>query len=81
MSEITGPQTGNSYSKLRPGTIGRDLEGFHSRLDKGAPGVAEVRKGGTLIVLVIRTIFGSLNCLCKYCKGCDSQCKTALVWT
>merc|ERR1712088_404673 len=30
MSEISGPQTGNSYDKLKPGTIGKDLEGFHS---------------------------------------------------
>ena len=58
MSEISGPQTGNSYDKvfpfeilvkmcfvsqLKPGTIGKDLEGFHSRLDKSAPGAAEVR--------------------------------------
>ena len=59
MSEISGPQTGNSYDKVRghyesesdyyvcflqlkPGTIGKDLEGFHSRLDKSAPGAAEV---------------------------------------
>ena len=57
MSEISGPQTGNSYDKvfpfeilvkmcfvsqLKPGTIGKDLEGFHSRLDKSAPGAAEV---------------------------------------
>ena len=28
--------------QLKPGTIGKDLEGFHSRLDKSAPGAAEV---------------------------------------
>merc|ERR1712013_824359 len=45
MSEISGPQTGNSYDKLKPGTIGKDLPGFHTKLDKEAPGVAEICPG------------------------------------
>ena len=27
---------------FRPGSIGRDLPGFHTRLDRAAPGVSEV---------------------------------------
>ena len=101
MSEISGPQTGNSYDKvpfivisnhhsasparlrgqyslfttklwtyvllcnvvvqLKPGTIGKDLEGFHSRLDKSAPGAAEV-----LFIHWIHTLHTSTPTLHQY---------------
>lgn len=57
MSEISGPQTGNSYDKLKPGTIGKDLEGFHSRLDKSAPGAAEVCPGAGELCMRGRNVF------------------------
>ena len=39
MSEISGPQTGNDDDYFKPGTIGKDLPGFHTKLDRDSPGV------------------------------------------
>ena len=31
---FSGPQTGNDNTNYRPGTIGKDLAGFHTKLDR-----------------------------------------------
>ena len=41
------------FLQLKPGTIGKDLEGFHSRLDKSAPGAAEVLAPSCLSVMMM----------------------------
>jgi len=57
MSEISGPQTGNDYESFRPGSIGRDLPGFHTRLDRAAPGVSEVCPGAGELCMRGRNVF------------------------
>lgn len=57
MSEISGPQTGNDYRSYRPGSIGRDLPGFHTRLDQEAPGVSEVCPGAGELCMRGRNVF------------------------
>lgn len=57
MSEISGPQTGNDYEYFRPGTIGKDLPGFHTRLEKDAPGVAEICPGAGELCMRGRNVF------------------------
>jgi len=57
MSEISGPQTGNDYEYFRPGTIGKDLPGFHTKLDKEAPGVAEICPGAGELCMRGRNVF------------------------
>jgi len=57
MSEISGPQTGNDYQNYRPGTIGRDLPGFHSKLDKDAPGVSDITPGAGELCMRGRNVF------------------------
>jgi len=57
MSEISGPQTGNDYEYFRPGTIGRDMPGFHTKLDKEAPGVAEISPGAGELCMRGRNVF------------------------
>jgi len=57
MSEISGPQTGNDYEYFRPGTIGKDLPGFHTKLDKEAAGVAEICPGAGELCMRGRNVF------------------------
>jgi len=57
MSEISGPQTGNDYQNYRPGTIGRDLLGFHTRLDTQAPGVSDISPGAGELCMRGRNVF------------------------
>jgi len=57
MSEISGPQTGNAYEYFRPGTIGKDLPGFHTKLEKDAPGVAEICPGAGELCMRGRNVF------------------------
>ena len=42
---------------LRPGTIGKDLPGFHTKLDKEAPGVAEICPGAGELCMRGRNVF------------------------
>ena len=44
-------------SNLRPGTIGKDLPGFHTKLDKEAPGVAEICPGAGELCMRGRNVF------------------------
>jgi len=57
MSEISGPQTGNDYQNYRPGTIGRDLPGFHTKLDKEAAGVSDISAGAGELCMRGRNVF------------------------
>lgn len=57
MSEISGPQTGNDYKSYRPGSIGRDLPGFHTRLDQEAPLVSDVCPGAGELCMRGRNVF------------------------
>jgi long-chain-fatty-acid--CoA ligase ACSBG len=57
MSEISGPQTGNDYDNFRPGTIGRDLAGFHTMLDKTSPGVSDICPGAGELCMRGRNVF------------------------
>merc|ERR1719414_1055044 len=57
MSEISGPQTGNDYKNYRPGSIGRDLPGFHTRLDQDAPSVSDVCPGAGELCMRGRNVF------------------------
>jgi len=57
MSEISGPQTGNDYKSYKPGSIGRDLPGFHTRLDQEAPGVSEICPGAGELCMRGRNVF------------------------
>ena len=44
-------------SLSRPGSIGRDLPGFHTRLDQEAPGVSEVCPGAGELCMRGRNVF------------------------
>ena len=44
-------------SNFRPGTIGKDLPGFHTKLDKEAPGVAEICPGAGELCMRGRNVF------------------------
>jgi len=57
MSEISGPQTGNDYDCYKPGTIGRDLKGFHTKLDRMPPGVSEISPGAGELCMRGRNVF------------------------
>jgi len=57
MSEISGPQTGNHYEAFRPGTIGKDMAGFHTKLDRSAPGVSEICPGAGELCMRGRNVF------------------------
>ena len=41
----------------RPGSIGRDLPGFHTRLDQEAPGVSEICPGAGELCMRGRNVF------------------------
>jgi len=57
MSEISGPQTGNDCSNYKPGTIGKDLMGFHTKLDRSSGGVAEICPEGGELCMRGRNVF------------------------
>jgi len=57
MSEICGPQTGNDYDNYLPGSIGKDMIGFHSMLDRSAPGVSEICPGAGELCMRGRNVF------------------------
>ena len=51
----------------RPGSIGRDLPGFHTRLDRTAPGVSEVEN-------VFSSPTLTLLCCAQVCPGAGELC-------
>ncbi|XP_023331008.1 long-chain-fatty-acid--CoA ligase ACSBG2 [Eurytemora carolleeae] len=57
MSEISGPQTGNDNTNYRPGTIGKDLAGFHTKLDRNSAGVSEICPEGGELCMRGRNVF------------------------
>lgn len=58
MSEISGPQTGNDYQHYRVGTIGKDLPGFHTKLDSHSVENSEVcPSGGGELCMRGRNVF------------------------
>lgn len=57
MSEISGPQTGNDNMNYRPGTIGKDLAGFHTKLDRNTAGVLDICPDGGELCMRGRNVF------------------------
>jgi len=57
MSEISGPQTGNGRDSYRPGSIGKDFPGMHTKLDRSSAGVSEICPDGGELCMRGRNVF------------------------
>ena len=57
VTQLLSSWQSNLPSIYRPGTIGRDLPGFHTRLDKDAPGVSDISPGAGELCMRGRNVF------------------------
>jgi len=74
MSEISGPQTGNDKDTYKPGTIGKDLLGFNTKLDRTSAGVSEIcSEGGELCMRGRNVFMGYLGNIEKTQEVFDSE--------